>query len=432
MRTATALRSGLHRLTAVRRLGWGVADQAVSSVENFVLGVFVARTMGAQSLGAMSLALITYALVVAAARGLATDPLMVRFSAVGVDRWRVGVRAAIGTGAVVGVLAGVVMLASALAARSVIGPGELVATFIALAVGLPGLVIQDGWRSAFFAAGRGAQAFLNDLAWTLLLFGVLAVMWGQQASAPAAVLAYGLTATVAAVLGSVQARTLPRARLFRRWLHEQRDLGPRFLVENVTLGASGSVRSYAVAGTSGLSAAGGVRGAEMLIGPVAALLMGISQVAIPEVARWLPRGRQGVRRVTAGISLGLASVSVVWGLVLLVVFPLGPGSLLLGDVWPAAQALLPAVVVSVTLGCTQVGPSAALRALGRADRSMRTQIFNSVVFIVLGVVGALGWGAQGAVWGSAVAAGVGGLTWWRQFALAERWYFANATPTTRR
>ena len=44
----------------VRRLGWGVADQAVSSASNFLLGVFIAKSLGVASLGAFGLAYVTY------------------------------------------------------------------------------------------------------------------------------------------------------------------------------------------------------------------------------------------------------------------------------------------------------------------------------------------------------------------------------------
>ena len=37
---------------AVRRLGWGVADQAVSSLTNFAVSIYVARTLGAVQFGA--------------------------------------------------------------------------------------------------------------------------------------------------------------------------------------------------------------------------------------------------------------------------------------------------------------------------------------------------------------------------------------------
>ena len=63
-----------------RRLGWGLADQAMSSLTNVAVSIYVARELGAAQFGAFSLAYVTYAFALNASRGLATDPLMVRFS----------------------------------------------------------------------------------------------------------------------------------------------------------------------------------------------------------------------------------------------------------------------------------------------------------------------------------------------------------------
>jgi O-antigen/teichoic acid export membrane protein len=78
-RSGTAVFQRL-RSHAVRRIGWGVADQAVSSLTNFAVSIYVARTLGAEKFGAFSLAYVTYAFALNASRGLGTDPLMVRFS----------------------------------------------------------------------------------------------------------------------------------------------------------------------------------------------------------------------------------------------------------------------------------------------------------------------------------------------------------------
>src|SRR5829696_6292920 len=93
-------RGGLIR--SVRRLGWGVADQGISSLSNFALGLFVAHSYGATNFGAFTLAYITYTFVINAARGLATDPLLVRYSGDANRRWRRGTSAATGTAFVVG------------------------------------------------------------------------------------------------------------------------------------------------------------------------------------------------------------------------------------------------------------------------------------------------------------------------------------------
>src|SRR5215469_2316708 len=76
------------RSHGIHRLGWGVGDQAISSLTNFVVVLYVARTVGAKQFGAFSLAYVTYTFVLNASRGLSSDPLMVRFSDVDPPVWR--------------------------------------------------------------------------------------------------------------------------------------------------------------------------------------------------------------------------------------------------------------------------------------------------------------------------------------------------------
>ena len=98
---------------AGRRLSWGVADQAVSSLTNFAVSIYVARTLGAVQFGAFSLAYVTYSFVLNASRGVATEPLMVRFSGTDLPTWRRAVASCSGTAAVTGLAAGACVLAAA-------------------------------------------------------------------------------------------------------------------------------------------------------------------------------------------------------------------------------------------------------------------------------------------------------------------------------
>ena len=89
-------------------------------------------------------------------------------------------------------------------------PDPVGPVFVALGVGLPGLALQDSWRFAFFAHGRGSSAFVNDLFWTVLLVLALVALDSRgDGSAARCLLAFGGTATLAAVLGAVQARRPP-------------------------------------------------------------------------------------------------------------------------------------------------------------------------------------------------------------------------------
>ena len=62
------------RSHAVRRMGWGLADQVMSSLSNFAVSIYVVHVLGAVQFGAFSLAFVTYGFVLNASRGLATDP----------------------------------------------------------------------------------------------------------------------------------------------------------------------------------------------------------------------------------------------------------------------------------------------------------------------------------------------------------------------
>lgn len=411
------------------RLGWGVADQAVSSLENFLLGVYVAKTLGAESLGALGLAFVAYSIALNASRALSTDPLMIRYSTVAKDRWRRAAASSGGVALLVGIVGGVLCLALGAVLRSLMPGSEAASAFIALGIVLPGLTLQDSWRYAFFASGEGAKTFVNDTVWTLLLVAAWLVgLVTGQSGIMWALLAFGGTAALAALLGMLQARTLPRPRSPRAWLRRHKDLWPRFLVENLVLGAGGQVRPLVVAATAGLAAVGAVRGAEMLIGPVFALMAGIGGVAVPEAARALRRGGSALLRLCLALSVGLASMSLAWGLVLLFVFPHGIGEALLGSLWSDTYPLVLAVVVSVTAGCLHVGGSSGLRALGRADKTMRSQLSVTFLFVVLATAGAVGWDALGAVWGTAIASILGAGIWWSQLIRAEREHVPDSGP----
>ena len=194
------------RSNVARRLGWGVADQAVSSVTNFAVNIYVAHYLGATQYGAFSLAYVTYAFVLNASRGLATDPLLVRFSGAELSDWRAAVAKCTGTATVVGLALGSCVLAAA----AIIG-GTSGSAFLALGLTMPGLMLQDSWRYAFFALGRGSQAFLNDMVWAITLVPALVLLRKTgHADVFWFVFAWGATAAIAAAVGPWQARVIPR------------------------------------------------------------------------------------------------------------------------------------------------------------------------------------------------------------------------------
>jgi len=402
---------------AARRLGWGVADQAVSSLSNAAMSFYIARELGAIQFGAFSLAYVTYSVALNASRGLATDPLLVRFSGTDLATWRRAITSSTGTAATMGFVTGT----GALIAAAVL-PGTPRLAFLALGLFLPGLLLQDSWRYSFFALGRGSQALLNDSIWTMaLLPAMLILRITHQHSVFWFVLAWGATATFAACIGPLQARVIPRPARALSWVSQHRDLGPRYLAENTSNSGASQLRIYCVGAIAGLASVGYVQAAGLLMGPFLVIFMGISLVTVPEAARVLRRSPRHLQLYCVLVGGGLAILAAVWGGVLLVLLPKGLGNLLLGkQLWrPASRLVLP-YTVSVMGGCVIDGAAAGLHALGAARRSLRAMIVASVLFLVCGVVGAYYGGAMGTVRGAALATCTGALVWWWHLRMAMR------------
>lgn len=394
------------------RMSWGLIDQAISSLTNFAVGIVVAHNFDLEDFGAFTLAWFTYGLILNISRGLGTDPLVVRFSGVPAAAWHTAVSRTSATAIAVGVVMGALCLVV-----GVLMPAPIGGALVALGIVLPLLVVQDSWRFAFFAAGTGHKACLNDLVWGLALIPALAVAVQRQ-SLFGLVLAWGLAGGVAALFGFWQARVVPSPGGARIWLREQRDLGIRYLVENVVQSGGTQLRMYALGAIAGLADVAALRGAQLLLGPLLTVLMGIGTVAVPEAVRWWRRSRRHLVKFCLALGSVESSASLLWGLGLLVLLPMGLGSFVLGKVWEPASVLVLPLCLTVIVGTFTTGATTGLRALGAARRSLRSQVVESTMFVIATVVGATVAGALGATWGGLIAAVLAGVFWWTQFRFA--------------
>ncbi len=399
---------------AGRRLTWGVGDQALSTLTNFLLTIYVARVLGAVQFGAFSLAYVTYGFAINASRGLSIEPLLVRFSGTEVQIWRRAAAGCTGTALLVGLAAGT----CALIAGLVVG-GATGLAFLALGVTLPGLLLQDSWRYSFFAVGRGHHAFINDAVWAAVQIPLLLVLtMTGHANVFWFVLAWGAAATVGALIAPLQARVMPSLAQALQWLSRHRDLGPRYLAENTAGNASDMVRSYALSLILGLAAVGYIQAANVPMGPFKIIYFGASLILMPEAARLLRRSPRQLPLFCAAVSSGFAVLGLAWGVALLVALPRGLGQLMLGSIWRPAYPLVLPGVINILGTCASTGALLGLHALGVARRSLRAVVLSSVLIVTCGLVGAITAGTLGTVRYVAVASWVSALVYWWQFRLA--------------
>lgn len=391
----------------VHRLGWGMADQAVSSLTNLAVVLYAARMVDSEQFGAFSLAYATYGFALCASRGLASGPLQVRFSGTDIATWRRATAKCTGTATVCGLVAGVAALIAALALR-----GTAEAAFIALGLTLPGLLLQDSWRYAFFALGRGSQAFLSDTIWAVAMLPGLALLrWTDTHQVFWFVLAWGAAAWVAAAAGIWQARVVPRLGHAWGWVRQHGDLGIRYLAEYLFINGAGQLRTWAVGIVVGLAAVGYLQASNTLMGPFMVMYYGMVMVTVPEAVRALKRSQRHLRLFCLASSLGLAVVALAWGVVLLVALPRGLGGAVLGSLWRPTYPLMLPTNITVIGMCFSAGASTCLHALGTARRSLRASFISSALYMVGGLAGALNGGVLGAVWGVAIATWAGLLVW---------------------
>ncbi len=401
---------------SVRRMGWGVADQGMSSLTNFAVNIYIAHELGAEAYGAFALAFVTYHFALNASRGLSTDPLMVRFSATDLPTWRRAVASSTGTAAVTGLVTGILVLGV-----TPLLAGSTRLAFLALGLTLPGLLLQDSWRFAFFAHGRGALALINDSVWAIALLAGLAVLRVTgHGTVFWIVFAWGASAAFGAALGPLQAKVVPRLAETRQWLTTHWDLAPRYLAEGTTNSAAAQLVTYGIGLLLGLAALGSVQAASLLMGPYMVMLWGISLVLMPEAVRVRRTSLRRLQHLCILTSVTFSMLAAVWGIALLIALPMGLGEALLGSLWhPAYPLVVPTtlyIMASVTLG----GAGLGLRALGVARRSLRATLITSAAYLVCSLIGAAVAGAVGAVSGGAAAMWVGALVFWWELRSAIR------------
>ena len=378
------------------------------SLTNFLLSAYIARSLGATQFGAFALAYVTYGFANNVSRGLSIEPLLVRFS--GVEwKWRRATGGCTGTALLAGLSTG----SLALIAGALIG-GTTGLAFVALGLMLPGLLLQDSWRYAFFAVGRGHQAFVNDTVWALVQVPLLVgLKMTGHANVFWFIVAWGTGAYVGAVVGMFQARVVPRLVGATSWLIAHRDLGPRYMLENTGANASNTVLSYSASSILGVATVGAMQAANVLMGPFKILLFGLGMITLPEAAHVLRSSPRRLPLFCLALSGGLTLAALAWGAVLLVALPLGLGHLVLGSLWRPAYPLVLPTVLAIAGNCASVGPGTGMHALGAARRSLRASMMNSAIIIPFGIAGALVAGVLGLLYFSAAASWLTmGMSWW--------------------
>lgn len=411
--------------TLATRASWNLIDQALYALANMLLVMVVAREMSADDFGAFSIGFLLYGIGVAVAKAASGQPLQISHSAEEPEAFRAAVSRAQGATLALGLAGAVLLVAVGLIFDDAIGH-----VLIALAACLPGLMIQDNYRMAFFANGQAHFAALIDFVKALLQFGFLfALIASDLTQVGILTLSWGLAGTLSAVLAAFILRSWPDLRAAGAWFKEKGSL-VKYLLGMYVLGLGASQLGQLLIPTFGTARdAGSIRGADTLRGPLNVLGQAALAFAVPEISRRAQLG-SGARLKAMFALSGVIGViaSVYIGVLLLIPDELGVE--LFGESWAGAQSvLLPMGLLSVVAGFT-AGPGALLLGMGLAKKTFRINVLKAPVLLGLLVPGTVYWGAQGAAWAMFIAEVVVMFPWYFTAIRAAKGRYAGEAEHT--
>ena len=374
---------------------WGVLSQAANSAGNLALSLMVARSASVEAFGAWSLGYAVCVLTLGAVRAMVGTPLLMASRSPEDHR-----------STTAGGVLGLSLLFSAPAAALVLCMALVVPYgsdgLVALAAVLPLMLVQDGLRYLYFSNERPRAAAACDLAWLLLQFlgFVTLVALGQQNAASLSLL-WGLTAALSAAPGLVRMRgSLPTARAVRTYSLQHRRAMSTLGIDYLVVACSVQAAPYVLALVVGLEGTGGLRGAQILLGPVNVLVMGLTPIFTVDATRRAKLGQPLDSLVYRWTAL-VGAVSLIYG-ALLLLLPTQVGNELLGDTWPVASPLIGAFVVQAVISGPVTGVQVALRGLDRLRDGLSLRLRTSVPMLGIPVAGIFVAEERGAAWGFAI------------------------------
>ena len=377
----------------LHKVSWNVIDQALSAASNFVLAIVVARSVDSTAFGAFAIAFMVYGIAVAATKSVVGQPLQMRYSSADPVQQRIEMNRATGFVLPIGLIAGI-----AAAIIGLIVSGSVGTSMVALAIVLPALLLQDTCRMAMFTAGKPAYAAAIDGIWALAQFASIAILIvSGNEEVWKLIVAWGISAGLSALVGLVLLKVIPQVGQAINWFTAQRHL-IRYLFPEYLLGLGAAQFGIVLVGVvASADAVGSLRAAQVLLGPLGIVATAAFQFAVPEMSSRPQMTSRQRGKLAFGISAALGSITIVYVSILLLL-PDWAGAELFGDSWAgAALVLLPMGLASLA-SCQANGPAAVLYAMGRAQWTFRINAVKGPVIMVVLLLAAWLWSAQGAAW----------------------------------
>lgn len=384
------------RNSVVRRGLWAFGAQGLSSASNFGLTVAVLAAATQRQFATFSICVTASFVVVQIARAAIGLPVLILCS----GREQEGEAAALGAALAAGMLAGAALMIAGLVAGRYLDGAR--AQLLVLGAATPLLVLQDVARYVAFARGRPSLAAAGDGSWIALQVAAMALLRAMGHASPVALLGVWAGAGAVAGLGTLAVLgTRPALGAAAAWARSHRRLWQKLLAELALNSGSYHVVYFGLAVVAGTAQLGHLKAAQTLYGPVIVLLLGGSNLGVPESMR----ARDDVarmRRVTVALGSALVAVSLVVGAAVWLVLPwLGPH--LFANSWAGARPVLPVLSVFAAAVGASTAAVSGLRAFDANAWIVRGRAASGALQVAVALPAAWLIGANGALLGLAVA-----------------------------
>ncbi len=365
--TRTALRG-----RTAARAAWGPLDQALSSLTNLVPALLIAGRGSASDFANIAIVLLAVNLSLGLVRSLTGEITVAQSgdAAQSLPKTEYTSGAALLVG--LACAAALAALGLLLGASSAIGEPLLFA-----AATVPFIAVQDQFRYANLASGKGQVACASDGLWLLLLVAGAAL--SSQASWQSAATKWAVAGAIAGAITAAWQRTAPNPLGGGRWLRENLPRGRTFGVEYMSVAGASTTALLLVGAVAPTGVIAAIRGLQLAAAPIAIALGGLSVTMPRALARHGTLTRLGS---TTRLATLFSTVAAAGGATIAIALGFS-GSRFLGSTWPYVEEirwLIVPYVASVALGV----PYRAFVRIGGGEKvSAQVNLYLSPLVLAL-------------------------------------------------
>lgn len=398
-------KSAIVRLAGIGvRVGAITFDQGLSSASNLVASVLAAHLLAPVEFGAFGIMFATYMMATFLVRSATGEVLLL----VGESH----AAAATGANLVLATLMGLVVGLLVVAAAFVLG-GPIGGALAPLGAGLAGLTLQDTLRYIGFSTRRVRIAIVADTLWLVFMLALFATLRSSSSMGIGEVVAMWVVSGVAAAICTLPLAgfRMPQLPELNRWLAERRGLMASMAGDRGLVSISQQGVTYIVAVMIGLEGNAAYRAAQIVMGPINIVSIGLMATAAPYLARaWSERPSaliEEAKRLTIAGALIILVLTQAAAYI-----PDTLGRLLIGHSWMLGKPVLEIMALFVLAQSTNFAALAALRVIGSAKSILVARlVVVPATLAIIAIAATLG-DLRAAMWAQAATAALTSSLWW--------------------